>query len=172
MLEPSIQYCIDIIIAILQNTNLLNDNFSFCTSLNRLYVVRRYVVVKEEMTNQPNVLYIGISCFRHLHLVHKFITICCTVAPVYVYTHTHAYTHTQSCMNAYTHVHTHTCTYMHMQTYMHTGGHHTRASMHTHTHTWGYTHAHTLTHIHVHTHSRARTHTHRYDRVIFYFYPT
>ena len=97
MLEHSIQYCIDIIIAILQNTNLLNDNFSFCTSLN---VVRRYVVVKEEMTNQPNVLYIGII-FQTFTSLHKFITICCTAAPVYVYKHKHTYTHT------HIHIHTH-----------------------------------------------------------------
>ena len=95
MLERSIQYCIDIIIAILQNTNLLNDNFSFCTSLNRLYVVRRYVLVKEEMTNQPNVLYIGIifQTFTSCTQVHHNMLYSCTCICVQTYARIHTHDH-------------------------------------------------------------------------------
>ena len=114
-------------IAILQNINLFNDNFSFCTSLTRLYVVHRYVVVKEEMTNQPNVLYIG----RHLYLVHKFNEFSSHVVQLHLYMciHIHMHTHTRSRMNAYTLVHTHI--HVHANIHAHRG-HHTRVSMHTH----------------------------------------
>ena len=136
MLERSIQYYIDIIIAILQNTNLLNDNFSFCRSLNRLYVVTRYVVVKEEMTNQPN---IGIifQTFTSCTQFHHNMLYSCTCICVHTYARIH--THTWSCMNAYTHVHTHTHTYMyihaHIDIHAHRGTPHT--CEHAHTHTYG-----------------------------------
>ena len=142
MLEPSIQYCNDIIIAILQNTNLLNDNFSFCTSLTRLYVVRRYVVVNEEMINQPNVLYIGIIFQRFVSCTQIkwiFITICCTAAPVYVYTHTH--THDHAWMHA--HMYTHIYIYIHLHVDIHAHGETPHTCEHAHTHTWGHTHTHT-----------------------------
>ena len=114
---------------------MFNDNFSFCTSLTRLYVVHRYVVVKEEMTNQPNVLYIG----RHLYLVHKFNEFSSRhVVQLHLYmcTHIHTNTHTRSLMNAYTLVHTHI--HVHANIHAHRG-HHTRVSMHTHTHTYTHT---------------------------------
>ena len=127
MLERSIQYCIDIIIAILQNTNLLNDNFSFCRSLNRLYVVTRYVVVKEEMTNQPN---IGIifQTFTSCTQFHHNMLYSCTCICVH--------THTRSYMNAYMHVHTHTYMYIHahIDIHAHRGTPHTCEHAHTHTH--------------------------------------
>ena len=47
-------------ICVLQHTNLLNGNFSLGTYLTRLYVVCKYIVIKAEMADQPNVLYISI----------------------------------------------------------------------------------------------------------------
>ena len=134
MLERSIQYCIDIIIAILQNTNLLNDNFSFCTSLNRLYVVRRYVLVKEEMTNQPNVLYIGQTFTSCTQVHHNMLYSCtCICVQTYARMHTHmiTYEHIHTC--TYTHIHVHTCTCRHTCTRGDTT--HVQAYTHTHKHT-------------------------------------
>ena len=125
-------------IAILQNINLLNDNFSFCTSLTRLYVVHRYIVVKEEMNNQPNVLYIG----RLLYLVH---------ISLMNFHHNMLYSCTCICVRTYTRIHTHTITHERIHTF-------------THKHTYMYIHVHANIHAHggtPHTCENAHTHTHR-----------